>query len=121
MKLLLVEDESGLVLTLTDRLKSEGHEVVSKTDGIEGLEAARSDEFDLIVLDVMLPKKSGYDICRDLRQSEPDAEIAQSLAGPLGADRAGFLILCHANSFRRQKPARPNPRSECCSRGAPAD
>ncbi len=69
MKILLVEDESGLVLTLTDRLKSEGHDVVSKTDGHEGSEAARSDEFDLIVLDVMLPKKSGYDVCRDLRQS----------------------------------------------------
>jgi two-component system, OmpR family, alkaline phosphatase synthesis response regulator PhoP len=69
MKILLVEDESGLVLTLTDRLKSEGHEIVSKTDGFEGANAARSAEFDLIVLDVMLPKKSGYDICRDLRQS----------------------------------------------------
>lgn len=68
-KILLVEDESGLVLTLTDRLKSEGYGVVAKTDGAEGFETARSGGFDLIILDVMLPKKSGYDVCRDLRQS----------------------------------------------------
>lgn len=69
MKILLVEDESGLVLTLTDRLKSEGYDVVSKSDGVEGFEAAKTAEFDVIVLDVMLPKKSGYDVCRDLRQA----------------------------------------------------
>ena len=69
MKVLLVEDESGLVLTLTDRLESEGYEVVSKADGVQGLEAAKIGDFDAIVLDVMLPKKSGHDVCRDLRQS----------------------------------------------------
>jgi two-component system alkaline phosphatase synthesis response regulator PhoP len=70
MKILLVEDEDGLVLTLTDRLKSEGYEVVAKTDGAEGFETACSLKFDLIILDVMLPKKSGFDICRDLRRSD---------------------------------------------------
>ena len=69
MKILLVEDESGLVLTLTDRLKSEGYKVVSKSDGVEGFEAAKTAEFDAVILDIMLPKKSGYDVCRDLRQS----------------------------------------------------
>ena len=68
MKVLLVEDEEGLVLTLTDRLRSEGFEVVSATDGKAGFEAAQSQSFDLLILDVMLPKKNGYDICRDLRQ-----------------------------------------------------
>jgi two-component system alkaline phosphatase synthesis response regulator PhoP len=67
MRLLLIEDEPGLVVTLTDRLESEGYEVVSATDGKTGFERAQSDTFDLIILDVMLPKKNGYDVARDLR------------------------------------------------------
>jgi Response regulators consisting of a CheY-like receiver domain and a winged-helix DNA-binding domain len=68
MKILLVEDEQGLILTLTDRLVSEGFDVVSASDGEKGLELAATNAFDLILLDVMLPKKNGYDVCRDLRQ-----------------------------------------------------
>lgn len=68
MRVLLVEDEEGLVLTLSDRLCSEGFEVVSATDGKTGFELAQENGFDLLILDVMLPKKNGYDICRDLRQ-----------------------------------------------------
>lgn len=68
MRILLVEDEPGLIVTLTDRLVSEGYEVTSATDGPSGLEAAGTGEFDLILLDVMLPKKNGYDVARDLRQ-----------------------------------------------------
>jgi two-component system, OmpR family, alkaline phosphatase synthesis response regulator PhoP len=67
-KVLLVEDEEGLILTLTDRLQSEGFAVKSATDGEAGLSAALAENFDLIILDVMLPKKNGYDVCRDLRQ-----------------------------------------------------
>ena len=68
MKILLVEDEPGLVLTLTDRLTSEGFELVSATDGRAGFDIALSEKFDLIILDVMLPRKNGFDVCRDLRQ-----------------------------------------------------
>ncbi len=68
MKILLVEDEAGLILTLTDRLRSEGFEVTSATDGEQGLSFALAESFDLIILDVMLPKKNGFDVCRDLRQ-----------------------------------------------------
>lgn len=68
MDILLVEDEKGLILTLTDRLVSEGYDVTSATDGQAGFETALSKKFDLILLDVMLPKKNGYDICRDLRR-----------------------------------------------------
>lgn len=67
-KVLLVEDEVGLVLTLSDRLRSEGFEVAVARDGVAGFEAARAQPCDLILLDVMLPKKNGYDVCRDLRQ-----------------------------------------------------
>lgn len=58
------------MLTLSDRLRSEGYEVVARTDGSEGFQAATSEKFDLLILDIMLPKKSGYDICRDLRRSD---------------------------------------------------
>src|SRR5215475_10972954 len=66
-RILLVEDEPGLVLTLNDRLVSEGFSVSAEKDGESGLERALSEAFDLIVLDVMLPRKNGFDVCRDLR------------------------------------------------------
>jgi two-component system, OmpR family, alkaline phosphatase synthesis response regulator PhoP len=68
-RILLVEDEPGLVLTLTDRLQNEGYEVESATDGESGLARASNEAFALILLDVMLPRKSGFDVCRKLRQS----------------------------------------------------
>lgn len=68
MKILLVEDEEGLILTLTDRLRKEGFEVTSATDGEMGLSLALNKNFDLMILDLMLPKKNGLDVCRDLRQ-----------------------------------------------------
>src|SRR5829696_9326960 len=68
INILLVEDEEGLILTLTDRLQSEGYEVKPARDGELGLTLALSEKFDLVILDVMLPKKNGLDVCRDLRQ-----------------------------------------------------
>ncbi|MFA6507183.1 MAG: response regulator transcription factor [Treponemataceae bacterium] len=65
--ILVIEDESGLVMTLTDRLEAEGYRCDSRTDGITGAEAARSRGYDAILLDVMLPGKSGFDVCRELR------------------------------------------------------
>jgi len=67
-RLLLIEDEPGLRLTLTDRLASEGYRVDTAGDGAEGLERATAGGHDLIVLDVMLPRMSGMDVCRTLRQ-----------------------------------------------------
>jgi two-component system alkaline phosphatase synthesis response regulator PhoP len=67
-RLLLVEDEPGLVMTLTDRLRAEGYIVESVTDAPTALETAITGRFDVILLDVMLPGGSGFDICRTLRQ-----------------------------------------------------
>ena len=67
-RVLLVEDEPGLVLTISDRLRAEGYEVASAPDGPSGLERASREAWDVILLDVMLPGKSGFDVCRDLRQ-----------------------------------------------------
>jgi two-component system alkaline phosphatase synthesis response regulator PhoP len=66
-RVLIIEDEPGLVLTLTDLLASEGYAVESATDGVSGLGLATEGAFDLILLDVMLPGKNGFDVCRDLR------------------------------------------------------
>ena len=66
-RILFVEDEPGLVMTLTDRLVKEGYGVESAQDGESGLTKASSEPFDLIVLDVMLPRKDGFEICRALR------------------------------------------------------
>ena len=67
-RILLVEDEPGLLMTLTDRLLSEGFAVETATDGETGLQRALTETFDLIILDVGLPRKNGFDVCRDLRQ-----------------------------------------------------
>ena len=67
-KILVIEDEPGLVMTLTDRLQSEGFVVESCLDGESGLARASEEAFDLILLDVMLPGKSGFEVCRKLRQ-----------------------------------------------------
>jgi two-component system, OmpR family, alkaline phosphatase synthesis response regulator PhoP len=75
MKVLLIEDEPGLVLTLTDRLKSEGFIVTHAGDGKAGFDQASAGGFDLIILDVMLPKKNGYDVCRDLRKKGIETPI----------------------------------------------
>jgi two-component system alkaline phosphatase synthesis response regulator PhoP len=66
-RILLVEDEEGLILTLQDRLESEGYAVTVARDGETALEAGSRDAFDCIVLDVSLPRKNGFDVCRDLR------------------------------------------------------
>ena len=68
-RILLIEDESGLVLTLTDRLNAEGYIVSHAGDGEKGERMAFERQFDLILLDVMLPKKNGFDIIRDLRKN----------------------------------------------------
>lgn len=75
MKILLIEDEEGLILTLTDRLRSENFEVRTATDGESGLNAALAENFDLIILDVMLPRKNGFDVCRDLRRREINTPV----------------------------------------------
>jgi two-component system alkaline phosphatase synthesis response regulator PhoP len=67
-RVLLVEDEPGLVMTLSDRLKSEGYEVGVASDGPTGLARATRERWDAILLDIMLPGASGFDVVRDIRQ-----------------------------------------------------
>lgn len=68
-KILLVEDEQALRSTLSVRLRGEGYVVDTAEDGLDGFEKATTEPFDLIILDVMLPVRSGLDVCRDIRQA----------------------------------------------------
>jgi len=67
MRILLIEDEPGLILTIGDRLRKEGYTVEFATDGEAGEARAIAGVFDLILLDIMLPKKNGFDVCVALR------------------------------------------------------
>ncbi len=73
--ILLVEDEAGLVMTIRDRLEEERYKVEVAKDGARGYKEASSGNYDLIILDLMLPEKGGLDICRDLRQNGIETPI----------------------------------------------
>lgn len=67
-KILVVEDDSNLLDTLQYNLRQEGYEVVTAVDGAEALDIARREKPNLIVLDIMLPRLSGFEVCRILRK-----------------------------------------------------
>lgn len=92
-KILLVEDEPGLVLTLSDRLESEGYIVEVARDGETGQEKASNGSYDLILLDVMLPKKNGFDVCRDLRSQHIQTPILMLTARGQVVDKVVGLKL----------------------------
>jgi DNA-binding response OmpR family regulator len=95
-RILVVEDEQAIAFGLRLDLQNEGYAVEVESDGVTALERAKRDAFDLILLDVMLPRKDGFDICRDLRRGgcrtpiilltarAQEAEIVMGLE--LGAD-----------------------------------
>jgi DNA-binding response OmpR family regulator len=74
-RVLIIEDERDLVLGLKDNLEFEGYQVAAAYDGEAGVEAASRDNPDLILLDVMLPKMNGLDVCRQLRRKGIEAPI----------------------------------------------
>src|SRR5262245_20201228 len=92
-RILLCEDEPGLVLTLRDRLESEGFSVEVARDGEAGLERAASESFDLIILDVMMPRKNGFDVCRDLRRGDVRTPIIMLTARGQVVDKVVGLKL----------------------------
>jgi two-component system alkaline phosphatase synthesis response regulator PhoP len=92
-RILLIEDEPGLVLTLTDRLTREGYSVESSTDGESGLERAAREAFDLILLDVMLPRLGGFDVLRELRQRGHETPVIMLTARGQVVDKVVGLKL----------------------------
>jgi two-component system alkaline phosphatase synthesis response regulator PhoP len=92
-RILLIEDEPGLVMTVSDLLAAEGYEVESAMDGDTGLAKALEDGYSVIVLDIMLPRRSGYDVCRELRQRGVDTAILMLTAKSQVTDRVVGLKL----------------------------
>ena len=128
-RVLLVDDESDIVEPLTYALEQDGFEVVSVADGEGALELARGDTFDVVILDVMLPGRSGIDVCRTLRNESDvpilmltarDAEVDRILGLELGADdyvtkpfsTAELASRVRAILRRRELDREPRSRSE---------
>ncbi len=74
-KILLIEDEVGVQITLEDRLIAEGYDVNIKDNGIDGENEAINNNYDLILLDVMMPLRDGFTVCKNLRKKEINIPI----------------------------------------------
>src|SRR5690625_5364396 len=95
LKILVVDDEKPIADILQFNLEKEGYDVVCAYDGEEAIELAESENPDLILLDIMLPKKDGNEVCREIRKTQTmpiimltakDSEIDKVLGLELGAD-----------------------------------
>lgn len=125
MRVLVVEDERPLARALQRTLESEGFSVVVAVNGVDGDWAARENDFDVIVLDVMLPGMSGYDICRNLRAAgdntpilfltAKDGEYDEADALDIGADDfvskpvSPVVLVARLRALLRRSSAGPNP------------
>jgi two-component system alkaline phosphatase synthesis response regulator PhoP len=92
-RILIVEDEPAMVAGLRDNFEYEGYEVISASDGVEGLERALAEEPDLIVLDVMMPRMSGLDVCKQLKAKKPSLPIIMLTARGQEVDKVVGLEL----------------------------
>jgi DNA-binding response OmpR family regulator len=92
-KILIVEDEPDMVLGLKDNFEFEGYEVITAPDGAAGLERARTHKPDLIILDIMLPKLSGLEVCKTLRSEGVQTPIIMLTARGQEIDKVVGLEL----------------------------
>ena len=92
-RILVVEDEPAIALALEDDLTLEGHQVEVVADGETAVRAARGQTFDLILLDVMLPKKDGFEVCRELRRAGVRTPILMLTAKTQEAEKVMGLDL----------------------------
>ena len=92
-KILIVEDEPAMVAGLRDNFEYEGYEVISAGDGVTGLERALKDSPDLVVLDVMMPRMSGLDVCKQLKAQRPAVPIIMLTARGQEIDKVVGLEL----------------------------
>jgi DNA-binding response OmpR family regulator len=92
-KILIVEDEPGMVAGLRDNFEFEGYQVLSAMDGVSGLERALADTPDLVILDVMMPRMSGLDVCKQLKSKRPAIPIIMLTARGQEVDKVVGLEL----------------------------
>ncbi len=92
-KILVVEDEPAMVAGLRDNFEFEGYEVITARDGVEGLERALNESPDLVVLDVMMPRMSGLEVCKQLRAKRASLPIIMLTARGQEVDKVVGLEL----------------------------
>src|SRR5512144_555137 len=74
-RILIIEDEPAMVAGLRDNFEYEGYDVISADDGVSGLERVLADDPDLVVLDVMMPRLSGLEVCKAVKARRPSIPI----------------------------------------------
>jgi len=125
MRVLVVEDEVMLREGLVDLLEGAGHEVHAEADGLSGLEAGSRLPFDMVVLDLMMPKLDGLEVCRRLRLLRPGLPVLMLTARGAEADKVEGLrsgaddymtkpfspreLLARVEVFERRLNAQPHP------------
>ncbi len=92
VRILVVEDEASLREGIVDLLTGDGHDVVAVADGVAGLEAGLRDLFELVVLDLMLPRLDGMEVCRRLRAARPGLPILMLTARGSEDDKVRGLM-----------------------------
>src|SRR5262247_4038722 len=92
-KILIVEDEPNMVAGLRDNFEFEGFQVATALDGVEGLEQALRISPDLVILDVMMPRMSGLDVCKQLKAKRPSIPIIMLTARGQEVDKVVGLEL----------------------------
>ena len=92
-KILIVEDEPNMVTGLRDNFEFEGYEVLTASDGVAGLERALKESPDLVLLDVMMPRMSGLDVCQQLKAKRPSIPIIMLTARGQEVDKIVGLEL----------------------------
>src|SRR5882724_12119153 len=92
-KILIVEDEPNMVAGLRDNFEYEGFQVATALDGVDGLEQALKNSPDLVILDVMMPRMSGLDVCKQLKAKRPSIPIIMLTARGQEVDKVVGLEL----------------------------
>ena len=92
MRVLVVEDEPSLREGIVDLLKGDGHDVIAVGDGVSGVEAGLKDPYDLVLLDLMLPRLDGMEVCRRLRSARPGMPILMLTARGSEDDKVRGLM-----------------------------
>lgn len=131
--ILIAEDEEALRMTVGDRLRNEGYTIEFATNGDEAFEQARRLGFDLLLVDIMLPGRDGFAVCRDLRQAGLITPILMLTARTQVKDRVTGLrmgaddyltkpfamqeLVARIQALLRRAPVRPALKLEVCSFG----
>lgn len=99
-KILVIEDELNLRKSIEDILSSEGYTVFTASDGEEGLQRAVSETPDLVLLDLILPKKDGFSVLKELRENDVTAKIPVIVLSNLGEmEDVGRVLELGANRY----------------------